>query len=138
MPAILSGHNKNLLFKSILIGNTFPFSLIRRKVLINTVDLGEIRDELKNIKFISFWGHSETLSAVSSFLGIDITPEAIRPALTLNKDLLPTINGISFRECLVISPDYPSGFRPTPGEEVPERLIKGWSILRMIWPEEGK
>jgi len=119
-----------------LVGNTFPLPLIRRPVLIEPLPLPRLRESLAGAEVHSFWGHTNTLQAASTAIGLDLTPAAARPALRLTKELLPELDGVAFSECWVVSPDYRPGFRPGPGDAVALAEITGWQVLRMRWPEE--
>ncbi len=59
---------------SILLGNTFPIGLIRRKATFKPISTVLAKSILKN-GFESFWGHADTLKAVNAGLGIDATPK---------------------------------------------------------------
>jgi hypothetical protein len=117
----------------VLVGNSFPLSLIRRQVTIAPVPLDHVRRELAAGAFVSFWGHRSTLHVANALLGVDVTPTTERPALSLTPDNLPTLDGIVCRACYVLSPDYIPGFRPQPGEQVEAEKITGWQALRMEW-----
>ena len=121
--------------KPILIGSAFPLSLIRRRVVIEPCELKRVRTELKRRPFASFWGHANTLSAAKAMLGVDISPRMERPAVRLDAEQLPTLDGTVFTECFVLSPDYASGFRPKVGEEPGPGKIAGWQALRMRWED---
>lgn len=118
-----------------LIGNTFPLSLIRRRVVIEMSTRDVLLSELKDHRVKSFWGHGNTLGAVNAWLGIDVTPETERPALSLNLEDYPQLDGEAFRQCFVLSPDYRSGYRPAIGVEVSPEDILGWQILKLTWAE---
>jgi hypothetical protein len=118
---------------TLLLGNTFPLVLIRRPVSITPVaDADAVREKLRAADVHSFWGHANTAYAASSFLGVDVTV-SVRPVLALTPDGLPTLDGIVFKECYVVSPDYATNFRPAVGEEVKPEQIKGWQILLIEW-----
>ncbi len=117
----------------ILLGSTFPLSLIRRRVTIEPAALEDLRQALKNRGFVSFWGHTNTQKVASEILGADITPASGRPVLQLNEEALPFLNGQGFNECWVLSPDYQPGFRPQLGEEVVSEKITGWQVLKISW-----
>ena len=118
---------------SILIGNSFPLSLIRRAVRIVPIDKEELFTTIKDRQIASFWGHSNTLTAVNGWLEIDLTPKTERPALCLSDDKLPQLDGVEYRECFILSPDYRPGFRPAIGMEVAKEDILGWQVLRITW-----
>jgi hypothetical protein len=115
--------------RQILIGNSFPLSLIRRKVTIAPATLN-----LEGLEEIySFWGHENTIQVASDFLGIDLTPKVKRPEIKLNPNNLPELDGVIFTECWIVSPTYKVGFRPAIGEEVEESVIKSWQVLKITW-----
>lgn len=117
-----------------LIGNTFPLSLIRRNVLIFTRTQSELRMAITNMGgVVSFWGHANTVTTASEWAGVDLSPRVARPALTLDQQGFPTLNGQSFTRCWVLSPDYAPGFRPKEGELVPAEAILGWQALEIVW-----
>jgi hypothetical protein len=119
--------------RPILIGNSFPLSLIRTKVVIDPCPVDILRQELAHRPIHSFWGHRNTLTAANQLTGADLTPATERPALKLSPDFRPVLNELSFTECWVLSPDYTPGFRPPVNEEVPPEKINGWQVLRMVW-----
>ncbi|MBO4632276.1 MAG: hypothetical protein J5858_10165, partial [Lentisphaeria bacterium] len=110
----------------VLIGNSFPLVLIRRRVTITPVPEQVVRQRLCSAgKVVSFWGHLNTLPAAEAFLGIPLTPARDRPAISLDEDQFPVLDGKRFTECFVLSPDYRNGFRPSIGQEVPLDQIAG-------------
>ncbi len=118
---------------SVLIGNSFPLSLIRRNVRIELVGREELLASLENRQIASFWGHSNTLAAVYAWLGVDLTPKTERPALGLSNNKLPELDGVEYHACFILSPDYRPGFRPAIGIEVDAAAILGWQVLKIIW-----
>ena len=118
---------------SVLIGNTFSLSLIRRAVRIRPMGLETLRGALATRPVRSFWGHPNTVHVANALLGIDVTPHTERPALTLTADGLPVLEGEVFSECYVLSPDYRPGFRPALCAEVYPGDITGWQVLRIEW-----
>jgi len=119
--------------KSILIGNSFPLGLIRRSVRICTETPTSFRAATAHCTVVSFWGHENTRQCAQQFSGIDLTPKTERPVVKLNRDALPELNGKTFHECWILSPDYKDSFRPSIGEEVPAGQIEGWQILKITW-----
>ncbi len=117
----------------VLIGSTFPLSLIRRKVQIEPSSLSELSALAARAVVHSFWGHSNTYAAASAMLGFNVAPRKERPAISLDEDKLPALDGISFRDCWILSPDYVSGFRPEIGAEVSPGKIANWQVLRIRW-----
>lgn len=123
--------------KKILIGNSFPLSLIRKnKVEIQEVPLESFKQHLINSEIFSFWGHRNTLKVAEQILGVCLEPRTERPAIELNEMCLPTLYGESFDECWVLSPNYIQGFRPSIGEEVREEQISDWIVLKINWKKE--
>lgn len=119
--------------RKILIGSTFPLTLIRRRVVIEPVALAGLRQVLSHQPPASYWGHKNTLAIASQILGVDIAPASDRPALRLNEDGKPKLDGEVFDECWVLSPEYEIGYRPSIGEEVLSEKITGWQVLKMSW-----
>ena len=118
----------------ILIGNTFPFALLRRDANIRTLTLDALRAELVDSNIASFWGHENTRAAAEALLGgVSLRPVTERPALTLSPDGLPMLDGVVFRTCFVLAPDYRPGYRPALGEEPIPSDILGWHALRIDW-----
>ena len=118
----------------VLIGNSFPFALLRRDANVRTFFLDDIRTTLGGAEVVSFWGHENTRTVAESVLGgVSLRPATERPALTLSPDNLPTLGGHTFRSCFVLAPDYRSGFRPAIGAESAPSDIHGWHALRIDW-----
>jgi len=117
----------------ILISNSFPFALIRRKVTVEPMPIEVLQVLLRVRPVISAWGHANTLEQANRISGVDLKPRSERPAITLDEDGLPCLEAHSHRECWLLSPDYAPGFRPKPGEEVPPESIVGWQVLRLTW-----
>jgi len=118
----------------ILIGNTFPISLIERKVVSQPAELSELKQIIdQGSKIFSFWGHKNTIEAARSMLGFDPTPNTERPALTLDADGYPQLEGHSFECCWVMVPQYVKGYRPALGEEVSLDKIVKWQLIKMEW-----
>jgi len=119
---------------SVLIGNTFPFALLRRNANVRTLSLGDLRAALAGARTASFWGHENSRSAAEAVLGgVSLRPATERPALTLTPDGLPSLDGRAFRSCFVLAPDYRPGYRPAIGEEPGPSDILGWHALRIDW-----
>ena len=120
--------------QEILIGNTFPFALLRRDANIRTLSIDALRSALADSGIASFWGHENTRSAAETILGgVSLRPATERPALTLSPDGLPMLDGRVFRTCFVLAPDYHPGYRPAVGEETTPSDILGWHALRIDW-----
>ncbi|QBG48942.1 hypothetical protein EGM51_16600 [Verrucomicrobia bacterium S94] len=117
----------------ILIGNAFPLTLVKRAVRIVPVSQEVLREAARGKTVVSFWGHANTLAAAEAFCGLPLLPASPRPALELSVDGLPRLNGQTFSECWIVSPEYTAGYRPEPGAEVPADNIIGWKILKITW-----
>ena len=116
--------------KNVLVGNSFPFPLIRRRIDVALMPLEAFP---KEAKICSFWGHANTLSAASKFLGVDLTPRHERYALELSENSLPLFDGEEFSECWIVSPNYDESFRKLIGAEIPVEKIKSWTLLKISW-----
>ena len=120
--------------RKVLIGNSFPFSLIRSdKVVVESKTLDSLRVEMKGATLFSFWGHANTRALAESQLGVSLEPNSERPAITLSEKGLPMLAGETFDLCWLLSPDYPKGFRPAIGQEVGPEMISGWHVLKLTW-----
>ena len=118
---------------SILISNSFPFALIRRKVTVTPVPLSTLCNILHSCDIVSAWGHANTLELANEIVGAELTPQSDRPVITLTEEYFPSLAGRTFTECWLLSPDYTQGFRPKIGEEVPPEAIAGWQVLLLKW-----
>ncbi len=125
----------------ILLGSTFPLTLIRRPVRIVPATLDELRERSAEAEVLSFWGHANTLAAAEAILGFDPTPGEQRPALRLNEAQLPVLRKgdteVAFSEVWVLSPTYAPGYRPEIGAEVPIDKIIAWQVLRITFEPES-
>lgn len=117
----------------VLLGNTYPPALIRRKITVTPISI-EVARELLADGFQSYWGHANTIITANALLGVNVTPETERPALLLNADNLPTLDGNLADKVVVLSPNYASGYRPQEGEITPPEKIIGWQAL--LWDFE--
>lgn len=117
----------------ILVSNSFPFSLIRRPVRIEPRSDSELVTAMFERPWVSAWGHENTVEIAGTIVGADLRPKTARPALVLDSERLPSLDGQSFDEVWLLSPDYISGFRPQIGEEVPASAITGWQILQLTF-----
>lgn len=117
----------------ILISNSFPFSLIRRQVVVNPKTTADLVGQMHDRPWVSAWGHANTLALASTIAGADLRPKTQRPALVLGEDKLPALDGQTFAECWLLSPDYAPGFRPAIGDEVSADKIRGWQVLQLQW-----
>lgn len=124
----------------VLIGNSFPQSLIRKTVVTRPIFLSDAKELLKG-GFDSFWGHTNTIRAASEILGVDVTPKSkylqpdgtYRPAVELDDDLNPYFDGKSYTSIILLSPEYERGYRPKIGEEVSADKIVAWQTLLMTF-----
>ena len=119
--------------KQFLVDNTFPFSLIRHSARVTSVNLEKMKAAMKERTWASFWGHENTVDAASSILCQDIRPSHKRPALSLSKDGLPSLDGHAYAEAWILSAEFTKDFRPQIGEEIPLEKIKGWQVLQIEW-----
>jgi len=118
----------------ILVGNSFPFSLVRcAQLTVEQKSVAELKALLADTEVASFWGHANTRAAAESVLGVSLAPRSERPALTLSLEGLPMLDGDTFDTCWLLSPDYPEGFRPAIGVEVGLEQISGWQVLKLTW-----
>ena len=118
----------------LLIGNSFPFSLVRcERLVVESVPLAVLQTALADAEVVSFWGHENTRVAAERVLGVSLTPRTERPAVTLSPAKRPMLYGEEFDTCWLLSPDYQEGFRPAIGQEVGADQIKGWHVLKLTW-----
>ena len=126
--------------EEVLIGNTFPLTLVRGwRVSVEEVEVETLREALARGSVRSFWGHEETRGMAEAWLGLSegaLTTRVWRPALVLDDEGLPMLDGGSFRECWVLSPDVAGGGRPAVGGAANAASIVGWHVLRLRW--EGR
>lgn len=117
---------------SVLVGNTFPVTLIRRKCTITPIPPAKLASIVQEADFVeSFWGHANTLAVASEKLGRDITPETERPVLTLSVVArLPKLRR-EYGTVYILNPDYAESYRPAIGEEVTQDKIIGWCALEV-------
>lgn len=119
--------------KKLLIGSTFPLTLIRQNLNIKSVEIPCLLEAAKGCDIISFWGHNNTLEIAEKMLGFSVKPATERPCLLLTENMLPSIDGLEFDECWIVSPQYRPGLRPAMGAEVDLHDLTGWHILHMVW-----
>ena len=118
----------------VLVGNAFPFSLVRcERLVVESKSLAALKEALAGAEVVSFWGHENTRAAAEAMLGVLLSPRSDRPALTLSPEGHPTLGGDIFESCWLLSPDYPEGFRPPSGVEVGPKQIEGWHVLKLTW-----
>ena len=70
---------------SILIGNAFPLSLVRRPVRIVPATREELHAAARGRAVVSFWGHPNTLAQAERFCGLPLAPGNERPAVRLQE-----------------------------------------------------
>ena len=118
----------------LLIGNSFPFSLVRcERMVVESKPLAALKEALAGAEVASFWGHENTRAAAEGVLGVSLRPRTERPAVTLSSGNRPMLDGDEFDTCWLLSPDYPEGFRPAIGTEVTPEQIAGWHVLKLTW-----
>ena len=103
--------------ESMLIGNTFPLTLMRRRLTVDVVPLEELRRAAAGRRIVSFWGHANTLRAASAAVGFDLSPAEERPVLTLSPEAFPSLGGD----------------RPSVGDELKPEEICSWQCLHLVW-----
>lgn len=120
--------------KKTLVGNSFPFSLIRcERLVVEQKPLAELKAALDGSRVVSFWGHKNTRAAAEKVVGVSLATGVERPALSLSPTGRPVLGEDEFTECWLLSPDYPDVFRPPIGVEVSPEMIKGWHVLKLSW-----
>lgn len=119
----------------VLIGNSFPLSLVRRRVVITPESVPALQRAARNCRTHSYWGHPNTIRAAEETVGLKLSPSSTRPVVELNDELLPTLDGIAFTECWLVTPQFSPGYRPTVGEEVTASQVIGWHVLCMRWQD---
>jgi len=117
----------------ILISNSFPFSLVRRAMRVTPRSVGDLLTAMHTRPWVSAWGHDNTVAAASTIACADLRPTTPRPALSLDAESLPSLNGQSFAKVWLLSPDYQPGFRPQIGKEVTLGRITGWQVLQLFF-----
>jgi len=118
----------------VLLGNTFPSTLIRVPVAVLPRTIENLKFALEGADVVySFWGHQNTLAAASSIAGVDLTPKSERPAITLSENGFPMLDGEEFEVVWVLNPNYVDGYRPAIGSEVQLDKITGWTVLKYMF-----
>lgn len=125
-----------------LIGNTYPASLIRRDTLFRPISLNDAQQFVRIAQEIgegpiSYWGHSNTVALASGMLGVDLTPREERPTITLDNEAFPTLYGKAHQMVLVVSADIrPDHIKPRSDKsEYKPEDIAGWRYLLVTFPE---
>ena len=118
----------------ILIGNSFSMTLIRNhQVTIKEIKIGKLKALASSDGVVSYWGHENTRKAAEEVVGCSLMPTSERPAITLDENFYPQLDGKTFRQGYVLSPEYRPGFRPAIGTEVSASDIVGWHALKLSW-----
>ena len=124
--------------KKVLLGNAFPMTLVRgRAVLVREIPVDELSAEAAAGEVCSFWGHENTRVAAERVLGVGLKTMTARPAIALDAQGLPSLDGTSFARCFVLSPEYRAGWRPAVGQEVGVDAVLSWHALELRWLERG-
>lgn len=122
--------------QKILIGNSFPLTLIRNHIIqIAEVSLEDFLQNANGCTVVSFWGHANSLLDAETYLGIKLKTMVERPVVKLSDGGYPMLDGHIFKCCYVLSPDYIQPYRPAIGTEVSTSQIKGWHLLRLSWQD---
>ena len=120
----------------VLIGNSFPLGLVKRKISLEPLAIEELAKRLGIASEIfSFWGHEDTLATASELAGRDLTPRSVRPVLKIS-DGYPELHGETFRECFVLCPSNRSGTRPDIGKPTSAEDVRSWQSLLLTWPDD--
>lgn len=119
--------------KKILLGNSFPMGLVKRPARLTPLRKEDLLALLKDKEIVSYWGHQNTVSLASAYLGREIPCR--RVALGLSRDLFPSIDGETFQEVILLTPEYRSGFRPQIGVEPTPEDIREWGVLRISFED---
>lgn len=127
-------NRRNQSRRKVLIGNSFPLSLVRgHRVEIEEIGVDALRCVLAESEPVSYWGHENSRSVAEQVVAVSLKPAVERPAMTLDGEGFPTLDGRRYTECHVLSPDYAAGYRPAIGAEVPPEAIRSWHALRLTW-----
>ena len=120
----------------LLIGNTFPTSLMRVSgIRIDELPIVAFKELAKDREIYSYWGHANSRLDAERCLGVDLNPRSERPSVVLDKRGRPCLYGMSFDTCYVLSPDMVTHNRPAIGAEVSANEIVGWHLLKISWPD---
>ena len=120
----------------ILISNSFPFTLIRRRVVVEPRTVAELLTAMHERPWVSAWGHANTVHLASTIACADLRPAVVNPTLTLSEDGLPEFNGQTFAECWLLSITPVEGLTREQQREIQPEQIKDWQILRLSWHSE--
>lgn len=115
-----------------LVGNTYPSSLVERKVICCPISIQSALYILSD-EFESYWGHDNTIPYVKNYIGIDVTPKIKRNSIRLNADGYPLFNNELYKIVIVISPRYQSGYRPNENEAASIDKITEWNCIAYLF-----
>ena len=119
--------------KHVLIGNTFPLTLVRgHRVTVEEIAPERFRAETVGAEVCSFWGHANSRAEAAAVAGVDLVPREERPVVTLDGAGYPVLDGRRFQACYVLSPDR-AGAMVRSGEEIPAEAIAAWHFLKLSW-----
>jgi hypothetical protein len=115
----------------VLVSNSFPFGLVRRPLRVTPGSIEELREVLRARRWLSAWGHENTVAVASDLVGVDLRPAVPRPVLTLDVADRPLLGSVGFEEIWLLTPEYAPGFRPPVGREVEATHIVDWRVLHL-------
>lgn len=119
--------------QTILIGNTFPLTLVRgHRVTVEEIAPERFRAETTGATVCSFWGHANSRAEAAAVAGVDLTPREERPVVTLDAAGYPVLDGQRFQACYVLSPDR-AGAMARSSTEIPVEAIAAWHFLKLSW-----
>ena len=108
--------------------------MIKRKVRIYPIEVETLRGIVCNAeKICSYWGHSDTREIAEEILGVKIPENDIRKPLALSENEYPLWNGMEFRKCYILSPNYKNSFRPALNGGASVDEIISWKALVVEW-----
>jgi hypothetical protein len=117
----------------VLISNSFPFGLVRRPLRVTPRSIEELREVVRARRWVSAWGHENTVEPASDIVGVDLRPAVPRPALTLDAADRPRLGALGFDEIWLVTPEYRPGFRPPVGLTVEGQHIVAWRVLQLCF-----
>ena len=118
----------------VLIGNSWPMTLFRRQALVSPITLNALRNRIKTAEVFSFWGHENTVAAVSAMLDRDLTPREPRPTIILNDKRYPTLYGVEFRVVYIVTPKiFDESKRLHAGESLNAFDIAYWKAVQITF-----
>lgn len=119
----------------ILISNSFPFSLIRRRVVVEPSTVPDLLTAMHARPWVSAWGHQNTVDLASKLLSADLRTRIEKPTLTLQETRLPQFEGNVFSEVWLLSITPIDGLSREEQREIQPHQIKDWQVLRLVWEE---